>query len=54
MVFRGQTLSQKDALDCAIPWVNGAAVDLPAMHFDAIEPRAAPSSGKIARKKLEA
>jgi hypothetical protein len=32
--------------------VNGAAVDLPAMHFDAAERRAAPSSGKNRSEKL--
>jgi hypothetical protein len=36
MVFRSETLSQKDALDCALPQLNGDSADLPEVYSEAI------------------
>jgi hypothetical protein len=38
MVFRGETLSQKDALDCALPLLNGAGANLPVIPSGAAKP----------------
>jgi hypothetical protein len=51
MVFRGETLSQKDALDCAFPPLNGDRADLPQVYSEATKANAAFPSMKAAPGK---
>jgi hypothetical protein len=46
-----ETLSQKDALDCVLPPLNGDGADLPYMYSEATEANAAFPSKKSRTEK---
>jgi 1,4-dihydroxy-2-naphthoyl-CoA synthase len=49
-----ESLSQKDALDCVLPPLNGDGADLPYMYSEATEANAAfPSKEKPHGEKLQ-